>query len=185
MRTVRALSLIGLLVVTLAGIWGAVAGSPHGATAAKAAPQHIFIYVFRGHINGKPGVPGADGKGHDTLVPSTFAVKVGTPVIVTVVNYDEGAHSIVAPDLGLNVTIKPGTETKDAKDHEAASEEIGEGVQPVTTTFTFTPTKTGVFRWFCALPCDAGQHGWAMQMGYSGPGKEGAMAGFIVVLKGG
>jgi plastocyanin len=142
------------------------------------------MYVFRGHINGKPGVPGSDAKGHDTLVPSTFAVKVGVPVRVTVVNYDEGAHSIVAPALGLDVTIKPGTESAEAKKQESASEDIGEGVKPVATTFTFTPAKAGVFRWFCALPCDAGQHGWAMQMGYSGPDKEGAMAGFIVVLQG-
>jgi plastocyanin len=142
------------------------------------------MYVFRGHINGKPGVPGADGKGHDTFVPSTFAVKVGVPVQVTVVNYDEGSHSIVSPELGLNVTIKPGIEPKEAKSKESTAEDIGEGVKPTTTTFTFTPTKAGVFRWFCSLPCDAGQHGWAMQMGYSGPSKEGSMAGFIVVLAG-
>jgi plastocyanin len=183
MRIVRTLPLVGLLVTSLAGIGAVTAGTMHQAAAAP-AQQKVFMYVFRGHINGKPGVPGADKQGHDTFVPSTIAVKVGIPVQVTVVNYDEGAHSMVAPDLGLNATIKPGTETKEAKGQESTSEDIGEGVKPVTTTFTFTPHKAGVFRWFCALPCDAGQNGWAMKMGATGPDKEGSMAGFIVVLAG-
>jgi plastocyanin len=178
--------LVGVVsVATIVGV-GALIAAPARATTLHAAPQQVLMYVFRGHINGKPGVPGPDRKGHDTFVPSTFAVKVGVPVKVTVINYDEGAHSLVAPDLGLSVTIKPGKEPKgqSAKDKETAKDEIGEGVQPVTTTFTFTPTKAGVYRWYCSLPCDAGQGYWAMGMGYSGPGKEGSMAGFIVVLAG-
>jgi plastocyanin len=172
----------GVASVIGVGALLAAPSRPAQASAVHTAPQQVVIDVFRGHINGKTGVPGPDKKGHDTFVPSTIAVKVGVPVKVTVVNYDEGAHSIVAPGLGLNVTIKPGIEPKDVS--ESAKEEIGEGVKPVATTFSFTPKKAGVYRWYCALPCDAGQGYWAMGMGYSGPGKEGAMAGFIVVLAG-
>jgi plastocyanin len=181
MRIGRAMPLVGLLLVGMAGVGVVTAGSMHQAVAAQ-APQHVFLYVFRGHINGERGVPGPDGKGHDVFVPSTFAVKAGVPVVVTVVNYDEGAHSIVAAGLGLNVVIKPGIEPKEAAGKESTAEDIGEGVQPVTTTFTFTPAHKGVYRWYCGVPCDAGQNYWAMGQGYGGPGKEGFMAGYIVVL---
>ena len=55
-------------------------------------------------------------------------------------------------------------------------------VTPTTTTFTFTPTKAGVFRWFCTLPCDDEAKYWAMSQGFGGLGKEGFMARFIVVM---
>lgn len=81
----------------------------------------------------------------------------------------EGPHSITAPDLSINQLIIPGNE-------------VGDDVQPVTTTFTITPTKKGVFRWHCIPPCDAGHRGWAMTDGFGGPGQEGFMAGYIVVV---
>ena len=51
-------------------------------------------------------------------------------------------------------------------------------VTPVTSTFTFTATKTGDCHWFCNLPCDD----LGMQeAGNNGKGYDGIMAGEIVV----
>lgn len=128
--------------------------------------QHVTMYIF----GGKQKLMGPDGNPHDTTVPVNFVVKAGVPVVVTVVNYDEGPHTITAPDLKLDAVIKGGHELKDGT------------VEPVATTFSFTPTKKGNFRWYCKLPCDAGHGYWAMTTGYAGPDKEGFMAGEIVVI---
>jgi hypothetical protein len=57
-------------------------------------------------------------------------------------------------------------------------------VTPSTTTFTITFPKAGTFRWFCSLPCDAGQGGWAMTTDRLGEGADqtGFMAGIVTVL---
>ncbi len=135
------------------------------AGAAAASAQKVTVYVFRG----KQGILGPDGKGHDAFVPPNFVVKAGVPVTVDFINYDEGAHTLTAPKANLNIQIKGG-------------KEVGNDVEPVTTTATFTIAKAGTYRWYCALTCDAGGHGWAMEQGYAGPGKEGYMAGFIVAM---
>jgi heme/copper-type cytochrome/quinol oxidase subunit 2 len=145
----------------VASIVGFVAQAP-----AAADSQSLIIYVF----GGKEGIKGPDGNPHDTVVPSSFVIKAGQPVNVTVINYDESPHSITSSELGINLMIKPG-------------KEVGDTVQPVTTTFTFTAQKPGVYRWSCVIPCDKGHGMWAMGEGYGGPGKEGFMAGNIVVVQ--
>lgn len=172
-----------LTLIVVAGALAATALFAGGAFASgttkhaqAAAFQQLTIYVFRG----KEAVPGApDAKGHDTMVPSTFGVKVGIPVKVTVINYDEGAHTITAPGLGLNAVIKPGVEFTTPPAGANATELLNQ-VVPGITHFTFTVKKAGVYRWHCALPCDAGQNGWAMGSDKTGPGKNGFMAGYIV-----
>jgi plastocyanin len=133
---------------------------------AAADSQALTIYVF----GGSEGIMGPDGKPHDTVVPSSFVVKAGQPVSVTVINYDESPHSITSSALGIDLQVKPG-------------KEVGKTVQPVTSTFTFTAQKPGVYRWYCVIPCDKGHGMWAMGDGYGGPGKEGFMAGNIVVVQ--
>lgn len=94
---------------------------------------------------------GSDGKTHDTFLPGNITFQKDKPVVLEVANYDEGPHTFTVPDLGLNLQI-PG--------HKA------DGVASVTT-FTFTPTKAGTFKWQCMDPCDAKASGWAMsQSGY-------------------
>lgn len=146
-----------------------LASAPSFARSSKtAAPaQQLTLYVFRGVEH----IMGPDGKSHDTIVPATFVVKAGIPVKLTVINYDESNHSITAPGLNLNLVIKPGKKVGNTKT-----------ISPVSTTLTFTATKTGVFRWHCNYPCDKGANLWAMGQGYGGPGKEGFMAGYIVVI---
>lgn len=53
-------------------------------------------------------------------------------------------NSMTSPCLGLNEVMVGAAK---------------EGA-PSTTTFTFTPTKTGTFQWNCVIPCDG--NGWAM-----------------------
>jgi plastocyanin len=84
---------------------------------------------------------GSDGQWHDAFLPGGFSVKAGATVKVTVWNYDS-AHSFTAPSLGVNQTLKGGTQKA-----------------PHMTTFTFkAPSKAGSYQWFCAMPCDP----WAM-----------------------
>jgi plastocyanin len=173
--------LLVLLIATAAfagvGVTATLASAGGSSKKAHAtASQSLTIYIFRG----KESIPGApDGKGHDTAVPSTFGVKVGIPVHVTVVNYDEGAHTITAPALGLNAVVKPGTEFETPPKGAGATEVLN-SVTPGITHFTFTVKKAGVYRWHCALPCDAGQGGWAMTNDNTGAGQGGFMAGYIV-----
>lgn len=156
-----------MLVGCLVAIAGLVAGCGGSASAASSGSnasngQNITAYVFP---DSSGIIKGPDGQGHDAIVPSSFVVTAGTPVHLQVTNYDDMSHSITSPGLNLNLIIKPGLDTSSG------------GVTPVTTDFTFTPTTKGTFRWNCALKCDP----WSMSNGYSGPGQEGFMAGFIVV----
>lgn len=127
----------------------------------------ITVYVLPGS-NGL-GFTGPDKAHHDTMVPSSFVLRKGTRVTLTVVNIDDMKHSITAPGLGVDITIKAGVERKDGT------------IGPSTTTYTFVPAKAGEFRWYCVFPCDMPQH-WAMSAGYDGPDRDGFMAGIIRVL---
>jgi hypothetical protein len=135
-------------------------------TSAAADSNNVTVYVF----SGGEKIMGPDGKPHDTVVPSSFVFKAGEPVTITAINYDESPHSLTSSDLKLNFTIKAGVVGKDGK------------IEPTTSTITFTPADKGVYRWYCVYPCDKGHGMWAMGQGYGGPGKEGFMAGYIVVI---
>lgn len=129
--------------------------------------QRITVYVLPGGSG--LGFTGPDKAHHDTVVPSSFVLRKGVPVIITVINLDDMRHSITAPALGVNILVKPGSERRNG------------AVAPSTTTYRFTPAKAGQFRWFCVFPCDMPQH-WAMSASYDGPDRDGFMAGIIRVL---
>ena len=152
------------------------ASAAHRQAAASPAVQIVQMYVLRGHNMPSMSLMGPDGKAHDAILPTTFAVKRGMPVRLVITSYDVMPHTITASGLGLNVMIKAGKATG----HMGMGEM--EMVAPATTTVTFTPTKVGVFRWFCTMPCDNDAKYWAMGQGFGGPGKEGFMAGFIAVM---
>jgi heme/copper-type cytochrome/quinol oxidase subunit 2 len=128
--------------------------------------QRITVYVPGGS---GLGFTGPDKQHHDTVVPSSFVLRKGVPVVVTVINLDDMRHSITAPGLGVNIIIMPGSARKNGT------------ITPSSTTYTFTPGKVGQFRWFCVFPCDMPQH-WAMSADYDGPDRDGFMAGIIRVL---
>lgn len=155
--------LSAFLVLIGAAILGVVLAASVATASRKSAPVYETMVIV-GHVLGQKG---ADGLTHDTTYGANFSVKVGQKVIVTVYNFDEGPHTITAQALGLNVKI-PG----------ATNEEKG---VPSKTIFTFTPKKAGKVRWYCALPCDAGQNFWAMARTSAGPARNGYMAGYITV----
>ena len=111
------------------------------------------------------GLKGPDGERHDTMIPANLVLHKGVPVTISVANYDDMPHTITAPGLKLNVVIKPGKEV-DGK------------MVPTTTTFSFTPSAAGEFRWHCITPCDP----WTMVKTFDGPDRDGFMAGYFVVL---
>ena len=83
---------------------------------------------------------------HDIFSASSLNIVKGVPTKVTVYNYDDGAHDVVATDLALKVQI-PGSTKKG---------------EPSVTTFTITAQKTGDFHWLCDVECDGDAKGWAM-----------------------
>lgn len=144
------------------------------------AKQQFAMQVLTSKMAAKDGYLGPDGNGHDTFmlanlasaqasnpqVRSNLDVNVGSRVTVTVTNYDEGPHTFTVPGLGVTATIKAATDPK-------------KGI-PSTTTFTFTAKKSGKFRWYCALPCDAKHKSWAMSEEKGEQDQVGYMAGYVV-----
>lgn len=156
---VAVLMTIGGLVTACSG--GSAAPKAQAQAAASSSTPEITSYVFSDDDN---VIQGPDGQGHDVFVPANFVVTAGTTVELKVINYDDMQHTITAPDLNLNLIVKPG-------------EDNGSDVTPVTSEFSLTLTKPGTYRWYCDAKCDP----WSMSDGYSGKGQEGFMAGFIVV----
>lgn len=89
---------------------------------------------------------GPDGRKHDAYIPADFTLKQGTPVQVTILNYDTMPHSFTAISLGLNIQAAPASPNG----------------SPGVTHFAFTPTQAGDFTWLCLDPCDLQANGWAM-----------------------
>lgn len=112
---------------------------------------------------------GSTGIFHDAFVPCNFTVYSGQIVNLTVLSFDTGNHSFTSPTLGVNFQIPGGNVT---------------GV-PTVSNFQFTVSTPGVYRWYCAIPCDTGAGGWAMSTGTDGqPGQIGYMGGVVTVLQG-
>lgn len=68
------------------------------------------------------------------FAPSAITVKQGVPVKITITNTGQRTHGFGLPDFNVNQIVDPG----------------------MTETFTFTPDKTGTFRFFCSVPCGPG-----------------------------
>lgn len=147
-----------------------VASTAHGS---KAAPvDHLTIYMFRK----KSLLPGApDGKFHDEMVPSTWAVRVGVWTEVTMINYDDGPHSITVPQLGLDEIAQGGVKTTPFAG-ETQWETLNSAI-PVVTTFVFRISKAGIYAWYCKIPCDGGVAGVSYAMT---PANDYGMTGYIV-----
>ncbi|HEY9723103.1 MAG TPA: hypothetical protein V6D47_13925 [Oscillatoriaceae cyanobacterium] len=170
----QTLTILAAAIALLAS--GPSAHAAVGKPALKA--QTVTLHVFRG----ESGLKGPDGRNHDAFVPSSFAVTAGQPVHLVVINEDEGPHTISPdnPHAGFGpFLVRPG-------------KQVGNEVQPVTSTFDFTPSHKGAFRWHCEAVCDGGGGHWAMGhamvAGRKGSAQacgqqdeDGFMAGYIVV----
>jgi heme/copper-type cytochrome/quinol oxidase subunit 2 len=153
----------------LAGLAMVACGSPAnnsasaGSGATVAAQQLNFLVVGPDDAT----VAGPDGAMHDVFsAVGPTSVKVGVPVTITITNKDDVEHSMTSPDLGLNIVIPAATDKGDG-----------------SISYTFTPTKVGSFRWFCALPCDTDNAGWDMTSDGNGNGQNNFMAGYISVTQ--
>lgn len=117
----------------MGGGYGSTSGT--GSTSLGRVSQRVTLWIKSDTEHGRRG-PG--GAWHDAFLPANFKVGAAKTVAVTVLNYDDMAHSFTSPMLGVNRTIPAGS----AK-------------HPSRTTFTFTaPSRAGRYLWWCALPCD-------------------------------
>lgn len=170
-KVVRATRLPLLLIaavgaVVFAGCGGSSSNAAHP-TSASSSAENVSMKIAGAKMSKALGYTTADGKGHDTYIPSDLKVKAGDTITVTVSNYDEGPHTFTSPQLGVNATIAPATN---------ADKKI-----PSKTKFTFTAKQAGKYRWYCALPCDAKADGWAMTPEPDGDtDRTGYMAGYVV-----
>ena len=165
---IRKRTILFALAVAAVGVVG-VGAVPAFATHAQSAagspvtpPRHmVIIDVF----TSKEQVPTPKPGYATTMVPYRWGIDLGVPTTVTVYNYTASAHSIVAPDLNLNVALKTGKKITKAFAGETAAERIN-GVIPAVTTFTVTGNTQGAYAWQSTKATDAGNWG---------------MSGYIVV----
>ena len=104
-RTTRYLTLLAFAAATSLAFAGVAAAQP--AKTHKQVVQHVKLVVKSDEQHGKKG---SDGKWHDAFLPASFKVKAGAKVVVSVVNYDDMAHSFHSKGLKTNAIIMPGTD---------------------------------------------------------------------------
>ena len=166
-RIATALGIPAALVVLALG--AACGSAAHVSTAPSIAPLAGNTVTLHYTVVG-PDSPlakvGPDGKTHDTFFTTDSTnVKVGDKVTIVVQNFDDMPHGMFFDGLGISQLINAGPGDDKA----------------TTTTFSFTATKAGTFRWYCPMPCDTDQGQWAMKADMSGKDKLGFMAGTITV----
>ena len=140
---------LALAVAAVAALAVSVAGTAAAKPLSSSTPT-LTILVKSDDEHAKKG---PDGKWHDAFLPAYPKVKAGQATKLVFVNYDEGAHSLVAPGLGLNVKIP-----------------AAHGSTPGRASVVLTAKKAGSYDWWCGSPCDP----WAMT-------HDGYMRGSIVV----
>ena len=153
-----ALIVVGALALTACGS----GGSGSGVANAPLSPVTLNYKV----VGPDEGLVGSDGNKHDTFYAlGETSVRVGQEVTISVANFDDVPHSFTAPELGINIMLQPAKGKDD----------------PTIGTYTFTASKVGKFRWFCAIPCDTDTDGWAMNAGPKGIGVDDFLAGYVTV----
>ena len=170
MKGFRLATALGIPAALIVLAFGAACGSSApvstGSTTAPVVGNSVTLnYKLVGPASSLAKV-GPDGKAHDTFFTTDSTnVKVGDKVTIVVENFDDMPHGMVFDGLGLTQLVKAGPGNDKSS----------------ITTFTFTATKAGTFRWYCPMPCDTDQGQWAMHADTTGMGKMGFMAGTITV----
>jgi plastocyanin len=165
-----AVAVASLGVTACSGASQAAAPAPAAATAPGDTSSYGTNAITLNVVPKAITMSGIDSAMHDAVLPSSWVVKKGETFTVTVINYDGGPHTITAPTLGLNFVTAAGKEDPTTKK-----------VTPTTSTTTFVATKTGVFHWYCNVPCDGPSHLGMEVKGNNGRGYDTIMAGEIVV----
>ena len=146
--TVQAAAPATGMAAGMAGMSSSNGSVPLSASTGKPVAMKLVVKSDSEHA-----MKGPDGKYHDAVIPANFTIHAGDRVTVTVYNYDDMPHSWTATSLGVNASIRAGSETA-----------------PSRTTFTFTAPSAGKYEWWCALPCDP----YAMS-------HDGLMRGYVTV----
>ena len=144
----KRMSALLLAVAAIAALAAAATGTASAKVAKRGSSLTIVVKSDDEHAK-----KGPDGKWHDAFLPAYPVVTAGQPTRITFVNYDNGAHSMIAPGLNLNVRIP-----------------AAKGSTPGRITITLKAAKPGRYDWWCGSPCDP----WAMT-------HNGYMRGSIVV----
>lgn len=158
-----------LAIGLVAGYYGGVYTTPPAQTNTvtpgnPAKFANVALVIKDGIMNG------TDKQLHDVFAPSNVTVYLGQTVSLTFINFDTGNHSFTSTSLGINKVIYGASVNSNGSPNGYST----------TTTLQFTPTKTGLYRWWCAIPCDS----WAMAIDSKdgNPGMIGYMGGFVIVL---
>ena len=122
------------------------------AAATPAVAPTAFTMAYRSDT--EHGRKGPDGKWHDAASNAIYAVRAGSKVTVTLVNYDSSPHSFTAPSLGADQIVPGGSPGNPGK---------------ISVSFT-APAMAGRYEWYCKVPCDP----WAMM-------RNGYMRGYVTV----
>lgn len=146
--------LAAALVLLAVGITAAAGANSKAAAPHFKSPHLALQATLVVKSDEQHGKKGPDGKWHDSFLPGDFTILAGTPVKVTIFNYDDAPHSFTAPTLHLNKLV-PGVK----------GNTLGK------VTFTFIANKSGKYAWWCATPCDP----WAMS-------HDGYMRGYVKVV---
>jgi heme/copper-type cytochrome/quinol oxidase subunit 2 len=155
-----------LIVLAFGSACGSAAPVSTGPSTTVVAGNSVTLHYTAVGPDSPLAKVGPDGKTHDTLFTTDSTnLKVGDKVTIVVENFDDMPHGMVFDALGINQLVKAGC--CDGKS--------------TTTTFSFTATKAGTFRWYCPMPCDTDQAQWAMHADSTGTDKMGFMAGTITV----
>jgi hypothetical protein len=153
-------------------------GSDRSGLEASSVVVHRTLVIETGKMDGKPGWP--------RYVPDGFTAPVGSTVVLTIVNHDDGTAPLPPASpwgqvWGADATYGEttgGTELVDGSPvHSVPNEDVSHtftipgllvnvpvpaaqsSADPVTVTFTFRVTKKGTFHWLCAAPCGSGATG--------------------------
>jgi plastocyanin len=162
----------GLLVVALVAACGGSTPVSNGYAITPLTGNTVTLHYTVVAPDSKLAKVGPDGNKHDTFFTTDSTnVKAGDVVSIVVTNYDDMPHGMVFDSLGITQLVKAGPGCVNT---EACK--VGEST---VTTFSFTATKAGVFRWYCPMPCDTDNGQWAMHSDNMGSGKTGFMAGTI------
>ena len=164
---VKAISVIGfsMLVLIALAACGGGSGSGNSSGSSSGSSGQSGPTINYQVLGSEDGDVSANGVKHDTFkTADSTTIQRGQRVTLKFTNTDTMPHSYTMPALGINVA-EPGA----MKNVAGAA------------TYTFTADKTGTFRWFCAIPCDSDNQGWAMGMSQKGMGQDNFMAGYLIV----
>jgi len=104
--------------------------SASGGSASQSGAQYSAYYRVNGTALLAGGSALAMTANDFMFTPDTLTVKSGTPVRLRVRNVSQDAHNFTSPALGVSVALPAGK----------------------TTSVAFTPTRPGVYWFWCSLP---------------------------------